>query len=89
MLKTAFDRGNVCNTYPYGHWCWVDVDGMPYDIEGVCESEAQEYIPERYFGNLVNDFLHVEGKDVNATQEDILKVASRYDADKAREGAKW
>lgn len=40
MLKDAFQRGEIRWCAPYGHICWVDDNGVPYDISGVCDSEC-------------------------------------------------
>lgn len=40
MLKDAFQRGEICWCAPYGHICWVDDNGVPYDISGVCDSNV-------------------------------------------------
>lgn len=40
MLKDAFHRGEICWCAPLGHICWVDDNGVPYDIDGVCDSDC-------------------------------------------------
>ena len=35
ILKTAFNRGEICWCAPYAHFIWLDTNGIPYDIEGV------------------------------------------------------
>lgn len=83
MLKTGFKRGEVCWAAPFGHFVWVDDDGKPYDIEGLYFGEADEFIPESYLGDMIDDFLHVPGKVHNATEEEIQKCISRYRLEKA------
>lgn len=80
MLKRAFERGTICVCGNIGHFVWVDTDGTPYDIEGVNETECDCYIPESYVGEAVNDFLHVEGKDFNATKEYVDDMVAQYKA---------
>lgn len=78
MLKTAFNRGEVCWCAPYGHICWVDVDGIPYDVEGVCESDCDHYIPISFIKEGLIDFLHVPGKEFGASKEYINEAIERY-----------
>lgn len=68
MLKLAFNRGEVCICAPFSHFVWVDMDKIPYDIEGVSASEYDYLIPETYLGDAVNDFLHA-GRDVATTKK--------------------
>ena len=77
ILKTAFNRGEICWCSPYGHFCWVDEDGVPYDIYGICISEAEHYIPYYFLGEALNDFLHTD-KEFNATNEDIQGIIDKY-----------
>lgn len=77
MLKLAFQRGEVCWCAPYGHFCWLDEDEVPYDIYGICISEADYFIPEHYLGNAVADFLH-NGCVYGATEQEIKNIIARY-----------
>lgn len=81
MLKTAFNRGEVCWCAPYGHICWVDEDGTPYDIYGICISEADHFVPVSFLGDALDDFKHTN-KIFNATEEDIRDIIDRYLASK-------
>lgn len=81
ILKAAFNRGEVCWCAPYGHICWVDDDGTPYDIYGICISEADYFIPVSYLGNCLNDFLHIN-KAHCTTEEEIQDIIQRYLNDK-------
>ena len=81
ILKIAFNRGEVCWCAPYGHICWVDEDGIPYDIEGVCESDCDYYIPISYLGDAVLDFMHIPNKTFNASEEDIQRIIKAYEHD--------
>lgn len=77
ILKAAFNRGEVCWCAPYSHFCWVDDDGTPYDIYGLCDSEAEYFIPYTFLGDCLNDFLHIE-KDHNTTEEEIQSIIDNY-----------
>ena len=78
MLKTAFNRGEVCWAAPFGHFVWKDDNDVCYDIEGVTISEADYFIPVSFLGNALDDFRHVRGVSFNATQEDIDGFISKY-----------
>lgn len=78
MLKKAFERGTVCWAAPLGHIVWCDDDGVPYDAEGVCTSEADYFIPESYLGNAVYDFKRVPGMAFCASQDDLNKIIQSY-----------
>lgn len=84
ILKVAFNRGKVCWCAPYGHICWVDDDGTPYDIYGICISEAEHFIPVSYLGECLNDFLHIN-KDHCSTEEELQDIINRYLNDKKGE----
>ena len=77
ILKTAFNRGEVCWCAPYGHFCWVDEDGLPYDVYGLYVGEAEHYIPYYFLGDALNDFLHTD-KVFNATKNDIQSIIDKY-----------
>ena len=81
ILKTAFDRGEVCWVAPHGHIAWVDVNGCPYDIEGVCATEAQYFIPVSYMGWAISDFMHVNNELYHITSEDQLRFIRQYEDD--------
>lgn len=44
MLKDAFKKGEMCLASPFGHIVYVQ-DGIPYDIDGVYDGEAIEFVP--------------------------------------------
>lgn len=79
MLKVAFQRGNVCLAAPYGHFVWVDENGVPYDIEGVNITEAEYYIPEKFMGEMVKDFLHIRNVSYKATKDDVANLMALYE----------
>lgn len=78
MLCSTFMRGTVCWTAPFGHFVWCDIDGIPYDIEGVHIGETAYYIPESFIGPGLYDFLHIPGKDFNASKEQVMSVIEDY-----------
>ncbi len=80
MLQTAFNRGTVCIAAPIGHFVWMDENQVPYDIEGVNESDCDCYIPESFLGDMVKDFLHVPGVEHGSTKEEINHLIQRYQA---------
>ena len=84
MLKAAFSRGEVCWAAPFGHFCWVDDDGTPYDCEGVYYGEAEHFIPEHYLGDAINDFLHTD-KVFNASKDDIQSIINKFKGEKKHE----
>lgn len=81
MLRIAFNRGEVCWAAPYGHMVWMDINRVPYDIEGVNESEVEYYIPISYIGEGIKDFKHIKGEEFNASQDFIDSVIERYKGD--------
>lgn len=85
MLKTAFNRGEICWCAPFGHFVWVDENGVPYDIEGVSTAEAEYYIPEEYIHEGLDDFKHVPGKNFGATKAYLRNVIEKYTKDKGIE----
>lgn len=77
ILKNAFNDGDVCLAYPFGHFVYV-VNDVPYDIEGVYSGESNEFIPEEYLGEMIYDFKRVPGKSFNATEEQIKEIYNKY-----------
>lgn len=89
MLALAFRRGQVCWAAPYGHFVWLDdKDGYPYDAEGLYSGEAEAFVPERYLGGALDDFLHVRGKAHDTSEQEIQAILDRYleDTGKTRKG---
>lgn len=78
MLKDAFQRGEICWCAPYGHICWLDDNGVPYDIEGVCDSECDFYIPVSYISEGLADFKHVPRKEFDASKEYIENAIQKF-----------
>lgn len=85
MLKLAFGRGEVCWAAPFGHFVWVDTNGVPYDVEGVNFGEQEYHIPERYLGKHVRDFMRVPGDDTpGATDAEIEAIIQQYKSDREK-----
>lgn len=78
MLKDAFHRGEICWCAPLGHICWVDDNGVPYDIDGVCDSDCNFFIPIRYIREGIEDFRHVPGREFNASREYIQNAIQTF-----------
>lgn len=83
ILKAAFNRGQICWCAPFGHMCWLDTDGIPYDIYGICISEADYFIPISYLGDCLNDFLHI-GYPHCTTQQEMQQIIRNYLEDKEK-----
>jgi hypothetical protein len=86
MLKAAFLRGHIAWAAPYSHCVWVDVDGTPYDIEGIYDGEYSYLIPIEFAETVCDKFKHIfrhnseysESYIVYVTQEDIQHVCRAY-----------
>lgn len=82
MLKAVFKRGEVCWAAPFGHFVWVDDNGIPYDVEGMNFGEQLYNIPESYLGGMIKEFMHVPGDKIPlVTDEDIIKIIRQYEDD--------
>lgn len=82
LLKATFSRGEVCWAAPFGHFVWVDDNGVPYDVEGLNMGEQDYNIPERYLGGLIKDFTRIPGEACPcANKEQIIGVIRRYEDD--------
>lgn len=80
ILKDAFQRGEICWAAPYSHIVWLDVNNVPYDIEGVHICEAADYIPLAYvnslYPNFIKSYKHLTDK---LAKEDIMTQDKLYD----------
>ena len=79
MLEATFERGKVCWAAPYSHIAWVDDNGCPYDIEGVCPSEVVYYIPVQYIGAHLQGFKHVQEDGICTSWDDIVRLIRDYE----------
>ena len=90
ILKTAFNRGIICWTAPFGHFVWVDSNNInnlekanAYDIEGkynLKDHDTFYLIPETYIKNFICNFLHTQSADKlpSATKNDLIKAIKNY-----------
>ena len=64
MLKTAFNRGDICWHRNRAHIVWRDDNGVAYDISGVFYDyeEGDLLSVENSLGNLLVDFKHTGEK---------------------------
>lgn len=79
ILKEAFGRGHICWAAPFSHIVWVDINGVPYDIEGVNCSECDYYIPIEYLGDSISSFKHIPG--IKESVEEANVIIRRFEAD--------
>lgn len=78
MLKTAFNRGEICIAAPLGHIVWVDENNVPYDICGCNESECDYYIPVFMLGDMIKDFKHIPNDEHNTTKDEIAALMTEW-----------
>lgn len=82
ILKDTFKRGEVCWTAPFGHFVWVDDNGVPYDVEGVNFGEQAYNIPESYLGDKIRDFTHIPGETIpETTDKEVYEIIRKYEDD--------
>lgn len=60
MLEDAFPGGRVCLAYPYSHIVY-ELDGIPYDINGVTDYEYEKLLPIEKIQE-IDTFKHNNGK---------------------------
>lgn len=63
ILKSSFNRGEICLAYPSNTMVWVDVDGCAYNRNGLINNDAHKFlfIPESYLTVVdMDDFTHVD-----------------------------
>lgn len=77
MLQDAFPGGKICICYPYGHIVYI-YDDVAYDIDGVSTAEYEMYIPAEQFGEAINDFRHIQGKDYGITKEELTSIGDNW-----------
>jgi len=57
-------------------------DNVPYDIEGVCDTEAELFIPIRYLSKEdIGTFKHIPGKNYELTSEYTDSVIYKFSDD--------
>ena len=93
MLKSTFtdSSGDVYWCAPYGHFVFGQKYKKHmcfYDIEGLTNSEAKYYIPERYLQDAILDFKHIPGKTFNITESEMQEIIAKYEADQVKRSIK-
>lgn len=78
ILKSTFNRGEVCICFPFGHFVWLDTDDTAYDADGVHTGDQKAYIPEKFLGNCIYDFKHIPGKTHNTNEKEINDIWKEY-----------
>lgn len=87
MLKAAFLRGHIAWVAPQSHCVWVDVDGTPYDIDGMfCDEEYLYLIPMEFAESICDKFKYAfrhnseyaDSTHVLIGKEDIQNVCRAY-----------
>lgn len=86
MLKAAFLRGHIAWVAPQSHCVWVDVDGTPYDIDGMFCDEYLYLIPMEFAESICDKFRYAfrhnseysDSDRVLIGREDIIKVCRAY-----------
>ena len=58
ILKYNFKRGELYLAYPYEHIVWRDVDGVPYDVSGVC-SIYIKLINVKRLNKAIENYKHI------------------------------
>jgi hypothetical protein len=81
ILKDAFNRGEICAATPSDHIVWVDTDGIPYDVTGVCKFKYECLIPISHFGDIIKDFKHVPHEVSITSKEEIVSIIDKYKKD--------
>lgn len=63
ILKSSFNRGEICLAYPSNTMVWVDVDGCAYNHNGLINNDGHKFlfIPESYLTCVdLQNFKHVD-----------------------------
>lgn len=79
ILKSAFERGKICWAAPYSHIVWMDDNGCPYDIEGVCPCDTAYYIPVQYMGKYLQGFMNTKQNVPYIDWDNIIKIIRDYE----------
>lgn len=77
ILQTAFPGGTIVWCSPYDHIAY-QYDGQIYDIDGICNYHAENYIPVSYLQDTLLDFLHIPGKPSYTTDQQIANIILKY-----------
>ena len=79
MLKDAFNRGCICWAAPFSHIVWMDINSIPYDVEGVYSGEAECFIPISYLDEELWSFKHVPNTGGSVRKADDIINEYKYD----------
>lgn len=80
MLQDAFPGGKIVWCAPFGHIAY-QYNNIVYDIEGVNESEVEDYIPISYLGERIYEFKHIPNQKYTfqeTTEKDIENIINTY-----------
>lgn len=81
ILKTVFNRGTICYTWPFSHIVWKDDDGKMYDFNGEYSGEAEYFIPfdwlMEHYPDFAKDFIHSEVDSKSTLNAMQLRDAKR------------
>ena len=72
MLKDVFNRGCICWAAPFSHIVWMDINSIPYDVEGVYCGEAEYFIPISYLKEELWSFKHVPNIEGHIREADAI-----------------
>lgn len=78
ILKSAFNRGNVCWVVGESHIVWVDTDGIAYDADGVFNKYDGSIdnwyngslIPENLIAPYMKTFKHVSSDEYSRSDHE-------------------
>lgn len=73
ILKSSFNRGEICLAYPSNYMVWVDVDGCAYNHNGLINNNGYKFlfIPESYLTVIdLQLFKHVDAVTGNFRDDD-------------------
>lgn len=76
ILKSVFNRGTICYTWPFSHIVWKDDDNRMYDFNGEYSGEAEYFIPfdwiKQHYPSFANDFIHygIESNEIKSPDQD-------------------
>lgn len=77
ILRDLFPGGEMCIAAPFGHIVYV-YENIPYDVEGVYDGEATDFIPISFLGDRITNFKHIPGEYVKETVDDVANTIKAY-----------
>lgn len=78
ILKSTFQRGEVCWMAPNGHMVWVDDNHVAYDISGIVKINDKELIPDYMIRNVLSKFTHIPGDLFEITDTDAENIVQEW-----------